>query len=114
MIEKMTPKQEKLVPVYLNKWLKAGRRTKTINKTKAKKAVNFLYEKIMKIEKPKYVIFLDSPMACQLAANLIKNTKIDSKELDSQLSSQLHSQLDSQKLEFFSYLLLDFHFRIQT
>jgi hypothetical protein len=34
-----------------------------------------VYEKIMKIDKPKYVIFLDSPMACQLAANLIKNTK---------------------------------------
>ncbi len=96
MIEKLTATQQKKVPVYLNKWLKAGLRTKTTNKKDAKKAINFLYEKILKTEKPKYVIFLDSPMACQLAANLLKGTKFDSSQLDSQLRSQLDSQLDSQ------------------
>ncbi len=96
MIEKLTKDQQKKVPVYLNKWLKKGYRTKTVDKKLAKKAVNLLYEKILKIDKPKYVIFLDSPMACQLAANLIKNTKLDSTRLDSQLDSQLRSQLRSQ------------------
>lgn len=99
MITTLTKKQQSSIKVYLNKWLKIGLRTKTVDKKKGKKAINFLYEKILKIEKPKYVIFLDSPMACQLAANLIKNTKLDSSQLDSQLDSQLRSQ----KLEYFSW-----------
>ncbi len=95
MIIKLTKKQESKIPVYLNKWLKQGYRTKTIDRKKAKAAVSWFYTDILKIDKPKYVIFLDSPMACQLACNLIKNTKWDS-QLDSQLYSQLDSQLGSQ------------------
>ena len=96
MIIKLTKDQESKIPVYLNKWVSAGLRTETTDRTTATEAVYFLYEKIMGIEKPKYVIFLDSPMACQLAANLIKNTKFDSSQLGSQLCSQLYSQLHSQ------------------
>ena len=96
MIETLTKAQEKKVPVYLNKWLKFGLRTKTMDRKKSKAAVNFLYEEILKIEKPKYVIFLDSPMACQLAANLLKDTKFDEKIDDSQLDNQLYNQLDNQ------------------
>ncbi len=115
MISKMTPAQEKNVPVYFKKWEAVGYRTKTVDRKKAKAAVDFLYEKIMKIEKPKYVIFLDSPMACQLACNLLKGTKFDAtqlgsqlrsqlrSQLGSQLRSQLRSQLDSQKLKYFSW-----------
>ena len=44
--------------------------------------------------KPKYFLFLDSPMACELAINILKNIKFD--KLTSQLKSQLDSQLDSQ------------------
>lgn len=122
MITKITKTQEKKIKVYLDKWLKAGYRTKTIDRKKATKAVHFMYEKIMKLEKPKYVIFLDSPMAVQLACNIIKGTKFDSQlrnqlrnqlynqlggqlgsQLDSQLDSQLRSQLRSQKLSYFDF-----------
>ena len=96
MITELNKEQAKKVPVYLKAGEKIGYRTKTVDKTRAKKAVNFYYEKIMKIKKPKYVVFLDSPMACQLACNLIKNTKLDGKNLDDELDSQLRSQLDSQ------------------
>jgi ribosomal protein L17 len=95
MIDSMTKAQEKKVPVYLNKWLKYGYRTKAVDKKKARKAVDFLYKDILKIPAPKHVVFLDSPMACQLAYNLLKNTKWD-EQLESQLESQLDSQLDSQ------------------
>jgi len=72
-----------------------GCEQKTITKATAKNAVNFMYAEIMKIDKPKYVIFLDSPLAIQLACNLIKNSKLGAK-LDSQLGSQLDSQLGPQ------------------
>ena len=96
MITKLTKAQEKKIAVYLKKGEDIGYRTKTIDRVKAKKAVDFLYKDIMKIDKPKYVIFLDSPMAVQLAYNLIKNTKFYDKITDSQLRSQLNSQLASQ------------------
>jgi hypothetical protein len=93
MITKLTETQEKQIPVYLKKWLDVGYRTKTIDRDKAKIAVNFLYEKILKISAPKYVVFLDSPMMCQMAMNFLGE---DSSQLYSQLDSQLDSQLRSQ------------------
>jgi len=96
MIEKLTKEQEKKAKVYLKNGEAIGYRTKTVDKKKATKVVHFLYEKIMKIKKPKYVIFLDSPMACQLACNLIKNSKSDSNQLYNQLYNQLENQLDNQ------------------
>ena len=96
MVKSMTKEQEAKVPVYLKKWQDLGYRTKTTDRDKARKAIDFLYTDIMKREKPKYVVFLDSPMACQLACNLLKGTKLEGKQLYSQLYSQLGSQLYSQ------------------
>jgi hypothetical protein len=96
MKTKLTKKEESKIPVYLKKWQEYGYRTKKTDRYLAKKAVNFLYEKIMKLERPEFIIFLDSPMACELACNLIKGTKLDGSQLDSQLDSQLYSQLHSQ------------------
>ena len=94
MITKLTTKQQKQVPAYLKKWLDVGLRTKVMDKNKATKAVHFLYD-MAKADRPKYLIFLDSPMAVQLACNIIKNSKFNVRA-DSQLGSQLRSQLDSQ------------------
>jgi len=96
MIKELTKKQEELVPVYLKKWLDVGYRTETIDQEKCKKAIDFLYADILSMEKPKYYVFLDSPMACQLAMNLIKGSSIDVNQLRSQLDSQLDSQLYNQ------------------
>jgi hypothetical protein len=95
-IKDLSKEQWAKVPQYLNKWLGHGYRTRTTDRKKAKSAINFLYVDMLKVTAPKFVIFLDSPMACQLAANLIKNTKWDKPQLHSQLRSQLYSQLDSQ------------------
>lgn len=102
MIEKLTKEQEKKVPVYLNKWLKVGYRTKPIDKKKAKAAVNFLYDNMKGQKRPKYYVFLDSPLSCQLACNLIKSSKLDSTNLESNLESNLWSNLWSNQLEYFA------------
>jgi hypothetical protein len=87
MIKSLTKEQEKLVPIYLDKWLKVGYRITPIDRTKAEKAVNFLYEKIMQVQKPKQILFLDSPMACQVVIN---------SQLENQLRNQLRNQLWNQ------------------
>jgi hypothetical protein len=88
LITKITTEQSKAFDKHLEYWLSVGRRTETIDKPKAENAVNFLYEKILKLPKPKQYLFLDSPMACQIFLN--------GSQLYSQLYSQLHSQLHSQ------------------
>lgn len=95
MIAELTKEQWAKVPVYLKKWLDIGYDTSRLDRERAKKAVTWAYE-FTNNRPPEVFIFLDSPMACQLAANLIKNTKWDEpSQLDSQLRSQLHRQLDN-------------------
>jgi len=99
-VTELSKEQWAKVPVYLKKWLDIGHDTSKIDRDKAKDAVTWAYE-FAGNDAPKYFIFLDSPMACQLAANLIKNTPMDepsqlNSQLDSQLRSQPRSQLDSQ------------------
>jgi hypothetical protein len=89
MISKLTPKQENKISEYLNYWLGVGLRTETLDREKAKNAVDFLYTKILKMNKPKQYIFLDSPMACQLFLN-------GSNQLENQLRNQLENQLWNQ------------------
>jgi hypothetical protein len=97
MIKELTENQKQQLPLYLKKWLDVGYRTETIDQGKAKESVNFIYTDILNINKPKYYVFLKSPMACLLAINLLKNTNFNTgSQLDSQLGSQLGSQLDSQ------------------
>ena len=93
MISKLTLKQESKIPEYLNYWLSVGLRTETIDREKAKEAVDFLYTKILKMDKPKQYLFLDSPMACQLFLN--GSTQLWS-QLRDQLWNQLRDQLESQ------------------
>ena len=92
MTKNLSEKQWAKVPEYLNKWLAYGLRTDSVNKEMARDAVRFLYKDILSMDNPKFVVFLDSPMACQLAFNLIKNTKLDIKIKKPQLDSQLYSQ----------------------
>lgn len=93
MISKLTPEQEAKIPEYLEYWLAIGLRTETIDRERAKDAVDFLYTKILKMNKPKQYLFLDSPMACQLflsGSNQLRN------QLENQLENQLWNQLGNQ------------------
>jgi|GEM_PF-2208272 len=89
MISKLTPEQESKIPEYLNYWLSVGLRTETIDRERAKESIDFLYTKILKIDKPKQYLFLDSPMACQIFLN-------SSNQLENQLRNQLGNQLWNQ------------------
>jgi hypothetical protein len=91
MITKLTIEQESKIPEYFEKWSKIGLTYKKIDKDYAKKIL-LKYLSIIDL-KPKYFLFLDSPMACQLAINLLKN--IDN-QLRNQLYNQLHNQLRNQ------------------
>ena len=96
MINKLTKEQEKKILYYFNKWKKIGLEYKSIDREYAKKLL-LEYVSIIDI-KPKIFIFLESPMVCQLAMNLLDSqlrSQLDS-QLCSQLDSQLYSQLDSQ------------------
>jgi hypothetical protein len=93
MITKLTPEQEQLIPVYLQKCLDVGYRTKPLDKTKAEKAIEFMY-KLMGKPTPQ-IIYAKSPMAGLMVAALRTESQLGS-QLESQLGSQLESQLRSQ------------------
>src|SRR3972149_11923506 len=96
MITKLSKKQEKLIPIYQKKWLDQFH-SLSFDENKAKDFVDWLYALIDK--KPPIKIVLDSPLAVQLAVNILKKTNFNSQlnsQLDSQLDSQLNSQLHSQ------------------
>ena len=92
MISKLTQEQESKVPEYLNYWLSVGLRTELIDRERAKESIDFLYTKILKMDKPKQYLFLDSPMACQIFLN-------GSNQLENQLRNQLGNQLGNQKMQ---------------
>lgn len=91
-IDSLTPAQELMVPIYLNKWLEIGRNTKRLDKEKAKAAINTVY-RLGGYEPPSQHIFLDSPLQCQLAISVFKGA--DWSKLDSNLGSNLGSNLSS-------------------
>ena len=91
-IEKLTPEQEQLMYEVRDEWLDRMFKPKRINRESAMKSIHWLYE-LANYKKP-VVVFLDSPMACQIAANMLKDIK------GSQVGSQVWSQVWSQGLEY--------------
>ncbi|MEH2046446.1 DUF6745 domain-containing protein [Nostoc sp.] len=61
LIEKLTPEQEALIPVYREKWRAIALSTERIDREKAAEAVKSAY-KIMDFDEPK-ILFYDSPYA---------------------------------------------------
>src|SRR3990167_9960 len=96
MITKLTPKQEKQIPIFIDKYLKLAE--KPTDRIKAKEAVENLYVKAG-YKKP-IVIFGKNPIQTAIMVVmckiLFKDKKIDLIKDASQLRSQLRSQLDSQ------------------
>jgi hypothetical protein len=93
MISALTKAQEDQIPVYFKKWENIGYRTETVNKEKCNSAISFLYTKLLSKEAPKHIIYLDSPMAVQRAANLIDNTGYSSKETTAELENRINAEL---------------------
>lgn len=100
-IEKLTPEQEALIPVYRDKWRKIALSTERIDRGKAADAVKAAYE-LIGVPKPE-IIFFDSPYA---AARHVY-WGISYSELDyNDLLPQLYSKLPNTNIPFFDQLNL--------
>jgi hypothetical protein len=99
MIDKLTKEQESKIPYYFNKWYKIGHEYKKIDREYAKEILKE-YLAIADI-KPKYFLFFDSPFACELSINIMKNhfTQLDqqfNQQLNQRLYYQFYYQLNQQ------------------
>lgn len=70
MIDKLTPEQEKYLPVFREKMFQIGVDTGPTDKATVMQVVNKFYEKLDK-KTPKYV-FLKSPLECNIAITILK------------------------------------------
>ncbi|MBW4683151.1 MAG: hypothetical protein KME19_24160 [Microcoleus vaginatus WJT46-NPBG5] len=114
-IEKLTPEQEALIPLYSEKWRKIAVATQPIDRQKASETIKEVYA-LMGLSEPE-ILFYDSPyealkilkkkhhqfctnrwssLSNQLKSQLL--TQLES-ELLSQVESQLFTQLESQLLQ---------------
>ncbi|WP_442944580.1 hypothetical protein [Nostoc sp.] len=77
LIEKLTPEQEALIPVYREKWRAIALSTERIDKEKAEEVVKAVYTAIGK-QQPE-IIFCDSPYAGLKIFLKKRNNKLDKK-----------------------------------
>ncbi|WP_242056931.1 MULTISPECIES: DUF6745 domain-containing protein [Oscillatoriales] len=110
MIAELTPEQEALIPVYLEKWRSIALSTEPIDRQKASEAVKAVYEIIG--EQEPLIVFFDSPYSAlshkeslhiKQVGKKLKSAVIDKlwkpleiqlgKQVDSQLKRWLHRQL---------------------
>jgi hypothetical protein len=106
MITKLTVQQEKLIPVHRQEWLdKFFKRSTPIDKVAATEGINWLYQ-LAGLENP-MIIFVDSPIACQQAANLLKSISSEQvwTQVLTQVMPQVRTQVRTQDLEYFHFSL---------
>ncbi|MGV0105057.1 DUF6745 domain-containing protein [Nostoc sp. DSM 114160] len=116
LIEKLTPEQEALIPVYREKWRAIALSTERIDKEKAAEIVKAAYIAI-DYEQPE-ILFHDSPYAAcnwmlKLSPQFVDSYLNEPKSLDSlfsphifqELSRKLHEQLGKKLLykQFYKY-----------
>lgn len=73
-IEKLTPEQEALLPVFRDKWLKTGLSTEPADRPRAEAAITEMY-KILNRPKPLF-IWAASPMTANLLINILSDKKL--------------------------------------
>lgn len=72
-IDKLTPEQEALLPVYRDKWIKIGLQTGAANRPEAERGVRLAY-KNAGLEPPDEIVWKDSPFAGhQMAKEITSN-----------------------------------------
>ena len=103
MLEKLTKAQEKLMHQVREEWLSYFFSGQEIDKDKAQKGIEWLYE-FSGLKKPQ-VIFVDSPLAVQIAVNMLQGKKRNQVENQvwGQVGSQVWDQVRDQKMEFFTF-----------
>jgi len=97
-IEKLTPEQEAMFPVYVEKWTKIGLSTEPVNLPEATKAICLAYEKAG-LAHPTNFFVADSPID---AIKIIK--KLDPSMNDSQIFDDMaYGCHDASWLSFYQY-----------
>jgi len=98
-MEKLTKDQELLMHKVREEWLGKIFSCKTgLNEESAKKGIEWLYE-ISGLEKP-MIIKVDSPLACQYAAHMLKNMDFDTAQVRTQVRGQVEDQVLDQDQVF--------------
>ena len=92
MLEKLTKAQEKLMHQVREEWLSYFFSGQEIDKDKAQKGIEWLYE-FSGLKKPQ-VIFVDSPLAVQIAVNMLQGKKRN--QVENQVWGQVGNQVGSQ------------------
>jgi hypothetical protein len=74
-IDKLTPEQEKMLPVYEKRYLEIGLSTEPCDRVKAEEALRESYD-YLKLPQPKKIVWVDSPfVGAKLAAALAEGKK---------------------------------------
>jgi hypothetical protein len=97
MIKELTQQQIDLMEKVKQKWLDKLFKLPKLNKKKAKDFISYLYG-MANYKNPK-IIFLDSPLALQVACNMFSESQVRSQvrsQVESQVGSQVWSQVESQ------------------
>ena len=94
MLNKLMSEQEILIEQTKNEWLNKFFSCKSIDKDKAIKGINWLYD-LAGFKKP-LIFFVDSPLAAQFAIHYINAIFKNIPQLRSQVESQVGSQVERQ------------------
>jgi len=76
-LQELSPDQEALIPVVRDEWLNplfGLNGPAQLDKEKCKDGIEWLYQ-LIGLDKP-IIFFLDSPLGCQLAANILKKSSL--------------------------------------
>jgi hypothetical protein len=101
MITKLTPSQEKQIPIYRDKWLAKGLSTDRIDRKQAITDFTIFNRLVLGYKKQPVVIFMDSPLTTWMATVMVyswlhpKESQVGS-QVRSQVASQVWSQVGSQ------------------
>jgi hypothetical protein len=93
-IEKLTPKQEALLPTYRDKFLEIGLRTGPIDRAIARAAVDQMYVD-GGLTPPGMYVFLGSPLAGIVGANIYRGSQV-SAQVRAQVGDQVYAQVRDQ------------------
>lgn len=108
-LHELTPEQEALIPIVRDEWLNpifAPEGPAPLDKKKCKDGIEWLY-KITGLEKP-IIFFLDSPLGCQLAANILLHADFKDKDnffafdrIEEQIIEAVKTEIHDQNEELF-------------
>ena len=74
ILEKLTPEQEKLIPIIRDNWINRAFSGKDLTIPEIRDGINWMYQKSRK--KPPMIFVCDSPFSSQILANVLKKSDL--------------------------------------